>query len=260
MRNVRLLWSLVKVNWQQETAYFFNMLIGAITPLLYVLTFIIFISVLYQNVDAIAGYSKDEMLFLLFMMEAVFYCFNFWSKSSLEMEHNVNTGKFDFILVRPVSSMFYATFFQIEPLRFIINILGPLTPIWLVVDWSQINLQLSNLPYAIIIFICGIALFHQAQFIMSLVSFWTGKGTQASLVVFAANSQAVPLEGMSLSLRLLFIAVIPVYAYGVLASVMLGKSNPVIWTVIVLSIFLTFSTLKRIAWSAALKNYSSASS
>lgn len=259
--NIRVLRGVIRANWQQETAYFANKLVSAITPLMYVLSFILFVSVLYQNIDSVAGYAKDEMLFLLFIGQLSFYSYSFWGSGSAEhMEHNVNNGGFDYILTKPVSSLFFTTIQDTKVLRLFINFLGPLTPSWLVINWSNLDLAMANLLPGLIILLCGVALFHQFQFICSMISFWTGRGQQATLIVYAASSQNIPLEGFTAKQRVLFLGIIPVFTSSVVASVMLGKSNAVFWCLGLLLVSVFFSFLKRYIWSKALRRYSSASS
>lgn len=257
---LKLFGRLIKINWQQETAYFTNTLFGAITPLLYSLTFVLFINVLYQNIGSVAGYSKDEMLFILFMGQLNFYTYAFWGGSPGYMEAYVNNGAFDYILTKPVSSMFLITNHILRPVSTIINFTGPLLAVTLAIDWPSLNLYMNNLPYAVVIFVCGVYLYFTFQFIMSTISFWTGRGRQAAMVVFAASSQQIPLEGIGKGLRSLFLGVVPVMTTAVVASVMLGKSSPWAWTLIMVAIALVFYILKKFVWSKALQQYSSASS
>ncbi len=257
---LRLLRLLIRNNWQQETAYFSNVVAGTFTPLLYSLTFIFFISVLYQNIHAMAGYTKDEMLFVIFIGQASFFSYNFWGQGSEYMETYVNTGQLDYILTRPVPSLFYMTFERIRPLEAVLNFLGPLTPVWIIIDWSMLNIHLNQIVPAAIVFFCGAILFHQSQFIVSMVAFWTGRGRQAMLIVYAASSQSIPLEGLTTSLRWLFLGIVPVYISAVAASILLGKAEPWPWAGIVLTTAVIFSMIKRYLWRLALRHYSSASS
>jgi len=259
-RYIKLLIKIVKISWQHDTAYFANTALSQITPLFYVGSFLLFISVLYQNIDSIAGYQKQEILLLVMIGQLSYYSYSFWGQSPLKLVYQVNNGALDYLLTKPVSSLFMATTLSIKPLDAIINFLGPFTPAWLIIDWSQLDLHINNLPFAAVILLCGVILFHQTQFILSMIVFWTGNGKQASYLIYAASSQSIPLEGFSTSLKLIFTAVIPVYASSVVTSVILGKSSPVFWLAATLSVTLIFSIAKRALWRLALRQYSSASS
>lgn len=259
-RNIRLIKQIVKTNWHYETAYFTSNIFVAISPFVYTISFLLFISVLFQNINSIAGYSRDEMLFLFFIGQLSFYSFSFWAEGGISVEKYVNNGTMDYILTRPVSSLFFITVHKIMPLQLIINYLGPLTPSWLIINWSNLNLAWGNFIFAVIIFLCGVVLYHQAQFLSVCISFWTGRAKQASLVVFAVSSQNIPLEGLGPVMRILVLGIYPVMISSVVASVMLGKSNAVLFTSIVVVVFIIFSILKRRVWAKALKQYSSASS
>jgi hypothetical protein len=114
--NIKLLKRLIISNWQYETAYFTSNIFATLSPVVYTLSFLLFISVVFQNVSSIAGYSKDEMLFLFFVGQLSFYSFSFWSEGGVIIEKYVNNGNLDYILTRPVSSIFFVTMHKIMPL------------------------------------------------------------------------------------------------------------------------------------------------
>lgn len=259
-RKPKLFVKLVKINWQHETAYFTNTLLGMISPLFYTLTFILFISVLYQNVNSIAGYSRDEMLLVLFFGQINFYTYAFWGGSPALLEQYVNDGSFDYFLVRPISSMFLLSNHLLRPLSTIVNFLGPLLSVVLVINWSNLDLATRNIPFAFIIFVCGVYLYFTFQLIMSTVSFWTGRGQEATFLTFSASSQTIPLEGYGNGLKVLLLGAIPVMISAVAASVILGRSNAIFWTLTIVAVALLFHILKKIIWKRALSQYSSASS
>jgi ABC-2 type transport system permease protein len=259
-RKLKLLLTIAKFNWQQETAYFGNAIVGAITPAMYILSFLLLVSVLFQNISSFAGYSRNEMFFLIFVGQVLFYAYSFWSEGADYMETYVNNGMFDYVLTKPVPSLFYITFHRIKPLEGLINFVGPLTPTWLIVDWGGLALHMGNLVWALLILWFGVVLYQQFQFLTSMICFWTGRSKQANLIVYAASSQSIPLEGFDTSLRRLFLGVVPVYVSSVAASVMLGKTDPVFWTMALAGILIAFTILKRQLWSFALRRYSSASS
>jgi ABC-type uncharacterized transport system permease subunit len=257
----KLLWSAIKVNWRQETAYFANAIFGLITPLMYGLSFLIFVEVLYRNIDSVAGYGRNEMFLLVFLGQLVFYVYEFWgATAAYEMERDVNNGAYDYLLTKPVPALFYTTIRRIKPLRGLINFMGPLLPPFLVVDWGVLNIGIIELVVSVIMVILSALLYHQAQFIVSLISFWTGRGKQASLLVYAASSQSIPFEGFPTPLKGFLLFILPVYYSSVVASVLLGRSNAVFWFLTTCAVAVIFSALKRYTWAKAIRQYSSASS
>lgn len=259
-RRVRLLRVLVKVNWQQETAYFGNTFAAVITPLMYCLSFLLFFSVLFQSVDSVAGYSRNEMFFLIFVGQLSFYSYNFWTSGVDELDTLVNTGALDHVLVRPLPAMFYVTVHKIRPLSGLVNFLGPLFPVWLVVDWGSLDLHWQYLAPVTLIFLAGVFLYQQFQFLTSSICFWTGRSKQANLIVYSASSQEIPLEGFNSGARRLFLGAVPVFFSSVVVSVMLGRSSPAFWGGVALAVLAVFSLLKKFIWRMAVRRYSSASS
>ena len=56
----------IKYGLQVETAYTASTIIKIVSTLAWLLTLYAFIDILYSNVDLVAGYSKDDMLLLLY--------------------------------------------------------------------------------------------------------------------------------------------------------------------------------------------------
>ena len=261
-RRWRILKACVVAEWQADMAYIGNRISGAIAPLVYVGSFLIFIGVLYDNVKTIGGYNHNEMLFLIFIGQVAFYSLNFWGTMANDNMHKmVNNGNLDFLLLRPVNSLFLVMIHKIKVFSFVVNICGPLLPVAILTNWASLHLELANVLVGIPIIVMGVYITQSIQFVLTIPVFWTGRAYESHLLIYAAGSQTIPLEGMPSWFRVIFTGLFPVFiASSVSASVMLGKGDPAFLLLLTTGITIVMAGVKRLVWRMALKQYASASS
>src|SRR3990167_9318864 len=92
---------------QQETAYWTNNWANLLSPFFYTLSMVLFIDVIYANVDLVAGYTRNQMLLFLFNGQIAFYTGWLFHKNLQELIVSVNKGSLDLLLVKPMPSLFY---------------------------------------------------------------------------------------------------------------------------------------------------------
>ena len=90
--------------------------VWALVELFWMSVNLLTISVIYQHTDAIAGWSKYQMMLLIgtSLLIQRFLMGFFWS-SIFEMGRNVRSGNFDFFLAQPGNIMFMATTRKLDP-------------------------------------------------------------------------------------------------------------------------------------------------
>ena len=99
----------LKNNYVREAVYRTNFLTTVIVDLVWIGVQFTLFSVIYANVNAIAGWTKDQVFFFLgvfFASDAIFSTFfarNFWMFSDL-----VNKGELDILLTKPIHPLFLA--------------------------------------------------------------------------------------------------------------------------------------------------------
>src|SRR6202011_3116620 len=79
-----------------------------------------FVVVLFQKTTQLAGWSRDEVIFLWGLTQIPYGLFNVISLNLYDFGNNyIIEGKFDRVLLRPVSSLFQVLFetFRIESLQ-----------------------------------------------------------------------------------------------------------------------------------------------
>jgi len=249
---------------QQETAYWVNTWAHVLSTFFYTLSMILFIDVLYTNVNLVAGYSINEMLLFLLVGQSTYYISWLVYSNISNLITDVNNGNLDLILVKPISSLFYILFRKINVFGVLRDSLPPLLLIILKIDWGVFSFTPANLISGIIIALMGIVISLTFHLIMSLPVFWIGESS--NIVEFSSHleynvGKIIPLEGYQQNYRFLFSSAIPfLISTGISTSVMLGKSNSIIMLVGSLTVMILILNMRKLAWNKALKAYTSASS
>ena len=246
-----------------QTAYFFENWTNVASTVFYVLTLLLFIEVIYANVNTFAGYSKNEMRFLLLIGQLNFYLEWMWSTNNLlGLIDSVRTGALDTILSKPIPALFYVTFRDISLVNRIKDGLPNLVLIAFMINWEQIPFNLTNVIAGLAIFVFGQIAWHGFRFLFALPVFFTGQSSQIfNLAGTLGGVQDIPYEGFKGAMKITFTSIIPALITAQMAtSVILGKANALSSVLLALFVALLFLMLKHLGWIIALRNYSSASS
>jgi ABC-2 type transport system permease protein len=253
-----------KFTFQKETAYWANNLASLSSTTFYTITMLVFINILYSNVNLIVGYTKNDMLIFFLVGQFTFYANFFFSLKSMdEFIIEVNRGDLDLILTKPIPALFYVTFKRLRLFSTLRDGIPPTLAIILSIDWQQLQFSPKLLIPAIIIFICGLICLHVVEFLTTLPVFWLGESKnilKISLEIYEGTA-LIPYEGFTHSLKFILSTLIPVLiSTGFTSSILLNKSSLYLllpWGIVV-TIVAVF--IMNIAWNKALKSYTSASS
>src|SRR5258708_1946848 len=149
-----------KFTYQIETAYRANNWANILSTCFYTLSMILFINVLYSNVKLIAGYSKDEMLLFMFVGQIGYYISWLFHSNLLELIQDVNKGRLDTLLVKPVPSLFYVTFKKIRLFSVVRDCVPPMIVLGLFINWSKLSLTLDSSLAGFVVTLLGITCAH----------------------------------------------------------------------------------------------------
>jgi ABC-2 type transport system permease protein len=263
---IKLRLQLIKINtinsWQIETAYFGDAWGNILSTVAYTITYLIFVSIIYANVTTLAGYTRNEMLFLVLINQISFYSLYSWSFNNIkDMVMDVNDGSFDLLLVKPLPALFYTTFRTISLLTILRDGIPALLFIVLAIDWSTIHLTPLNLLLGIVTFVAGQFAINGFIFILGLPVFWFGQAADLLGLSYPFTSVNLPYEGIGAKLRLGLTLVIPALVPASLtASVLLNKADPWLGVSLAIMAALFLSAAKQWLWQRALLSYTSASS
>jgi ABC-2 type transport system permease protein len=170
------------------------------------------ISVLYEHTDAIAGWSKYQMMLLVgtSLLIQRFLMGFFWS-SIFEMGRNVRTGNFDFFLAQPGNVMFMATTRKLDP-DGLINSLVAMGVVIYSAGKLGLHPGVGDVALYVGMVVCGVVI-HYSVLLMSVsLVFWltSAQGVEGTYFTLMEFSR-LPREAFTgIFSRVLFVWVLPV--------------------------------------------------
>ncbi|NCS72170.1 MAG: hypothetical protein GW775_02800 [Candidatus Magasanikbacteria bacterium] len=222
--------------------------------------FIVFIFSLFRVTSSIAGYSKYEVLLFFFVFNLVDVVAQGLFRGIYVFRNQVRTGTFDFVLTRPLRSLFYVLF-QLS------DLLDLLFLIPIVVGLIYVIFHLPVFPSSIQLFLFGLFFFVS---LLILTSFHIIAAT--IMVRYVDADQAVwlyrdfmtlgrfPPEILSGGLQFFFTILIPIIVVVAFPTkILLGILSP-LWMLVGIVIAALFFLISLLLWNSGLKQYSSASS
>jgi ABC-type uncharacterized transport system permease subunit len=257
----------VVYTFQQDFAYWANNWGNILSGTSYAIITIVFINILFSNTKEIAGYDKDQMLFFTSIGQIVFYITVIFSFQNIKLlVEDINSGNLDMVLTKPVASLFYINTRVIDLFSVFRDYAPGFLAIFLSINFNNINLQIINLLFGIIIIVCGTICSHVIVFLFALTAFWVGESSSLVDLAYYAEFdvvEGIPFEGFGFSKKLqiglitLFPALI---GAGLSSSVILGKSEALPALVMSIIVCALALLVENLSWRIALRNYSSASS
>jgi len=260
---IQIILANIKNTFQHETAYFTESWSNILSTVFYTITLLIFINILYTNIDTFAGYSKNEMFFIVFIGQLTFYIgWGIFAGNIEILSDDIYNGTLDFILLKPVSSIFFVSLRKLPIVSAIRDGLPNILTIVILINWSALSLNTINIIWGIIIFIMGQIIWHCIRFILILPSFWLGSAKQFWGVSYELqDTHNVPFEGYVRGLRIFFSTVLPILIVNAMSvSVMLNRSSGMIMTVWATLVAIVFLIIINWLWKISLRNYTSATS
>ncbi len=262
---IAILKSAIIYSFHEDTAFVAQNWSNMASTFFYTLSFILFIKVMYTNVDTFAGYTENETLLLMLVGQVSFYVSWFVFYTNLNRIGSlVNKGDLDMLLTKPVPADFYITFKRLSTISIVRDAVVPIFTLVLVIDWSRLNISLSSLIFGVLVWGLGVLADYFVNFIVRLPVFWLGKGSSpVELVIEVSNHVRgeIPFEGLNRQLKILFGIIIPLAIdVGIATSVILQKSDGFRMLLLASGVVIIFAVIKNRLWQAALRNYTSASS
>lgn len=263
-KHLKVYWQYIKFSLMSVMVYRVSFFIELFVELGYVIWTLFFFQVVYGNVTQVAGWSYHEVLFLIgvntvvveFLVGLVFV----WGTRVLP--EKIKDGTIDFLLLKPVDSMFHLTLARPYLSSFVSTIPG-----FFLIGYALSNLQMEmnliNLFAGIFILLMGLIIAYCILVIPATLAF---KFINASflprwgllLVDYSRNPH--PVYTTSLILKVLFFLVIPVvFAASIPARAWLGDLQ-LSYLPLSAGLAVIFLIITRKFWGAMIKNYASASS
>jgi ABC-type uncharacterized transport system permease subunit len=259
-------WRVLKANlsnvFKRDIAYFGNNLASLLSTFFYTATQIAAIEFLFGNIDAIGQFSKNDIYFLALIGQLSFFIQVMTSfEGAVTLSEDVNNGAMDYTLLRPIPQRWHIYTKAIRPLT-AVDAIPSIIPILIIIDWSQINIEPTNLLAGIAIFIMGYVIDHLLIYLLAMTSFWTGSaGFTVNYFWAERNYTGAPFNYLPQMFKVAIFVGLPAYISTALAtSVMLGYTSAAVWVPIVFFAMIGWIIFSNFIWQRALRQYSSASS
>ncbi len=261
---LRLIRICITNSWQKDTAYFSDNWGNVLSTVMFTITFVVFMRLLYNRIPSIGGFSYNDMLLLALAGQLAFYwqaTIPFQNMQSLAQD--VNTGAFDIFLVRPVPHRFFARIRNLNILKVLRDGLPNIILLCILIDWPALSLTWQSVVAGVVVFIVGLSADTAFVMTLALPSLWTGSQSRdiANLFWSSRERTNIPIEGLPVWTRPGAFFVIPAFiSASVAVSAFLNRIPllPAIIGSIMAACF--FGLLHAVLWRAGLAQYASASS
>lgn len=262
-RYISIFLAVIRDRFRNEKAYKGNMLAETASTIVYVLTYLAFINLLFAKIGSLAGYSKNDILFMMLVGQFTYYFYATVLISTMyKIISTVRTGEFDLILLRPINKLFYLYSYSIRPFTAIMVSLPNLILLTYLINWSILDFSALSLALGVVCWFCAVILINTIEFLLTYPVFTKGDSTDllnTSYSIFAITE--IPYEKLPKPLKILSFSLIPtLLSSGGVTYIVLQK-GPVIGIILGSIVAAVVSLLIfKLLWIRAMANYASASS
>lgn len=256
-RYIKLFYILARLNFMRQTAYRPSFVFAVLGKLLRVVLLIAFTDAIFRNVPEIAGWTRERiplLILTLFILEFLIGI-GFHRNLLFFLYNLIHKGEYDFVLIRPVSPLFFTSFRVIDFFD-VIPLLGMIIMIAWYMGVAHVPVM-SVLGYAMLLFAAYFILF-AFSLILSAVNFRTLIPTGLGrLYESIGRLNRFPLDALPKFWRVALFYVVPVAVAGnIPAKFLIGTWSWVQLLYIVVFAIMIFVVAVKV-WYRALRHYSS---
>lgn len=260
-KTFRLILLQIKYDWLVSVAYLSKNIFMLSATLSYTLFYTIFYKIVFGKVNTIAGYTKNDAMFLFFVAQLTFYSTQVFVIPSLKrLSLIIANGQLDYVLIRPYSSLLQVSVLRIVLMDYLSLASIPLVFLALQVRWLDLNMSPGSLFVAIIIQLCGYVIYHCIGFVLTCLTIYeTSLRSVTKPLGEILDVNRLPFEGYGHGGQLFLTTLIPVAFLSVIpVSVAINKSDSFFYLIFAISVCISLLIIKYYVWKVAIKYYSSA--
>jgi ABC-2 type transport system permease protein len=217
---------------------------------------IIFIKAVIGNGDNIAGWSEDQM----YLLSGVFNMINYFSWAFFAINHwrieeKILKGEFDVLLLKPLSSIFSASF----PDFFIDEAMTAISGFFLIVYYFARNIEqltLLNILFGLVAIACAFVVWFSLELIFASFDFIQVKNGLREIKKNLTNAGRFPMEIWSSNAQFIFYTFFPIAFVSVVPAGLLAGRYDWRYAVLAILVSATFLLIARKFWYFALTKYS----
>ena len=255
--NISLYFSFLKASLKEMLIYRLDCIVGMISQIVTQLVEIIFIWIVFQNTDNLAGWNFMQMLLLygvtLISIGISDFCFDALYDIGPKYIRN---GEFDKILLRPVHPLISIVGSSKEFTALGYFVLGLFLTIIMLIK-LMIPITIILVLKIIFFSIVGAAIIGAINTIFSIASFWTYRSNEVIWSFYRIYTFAqYPLDIYNKFIKLLITAILP-FAFVAYYPTMnyLGMNSKMIYIAPIIMVILWIIAIK--VWNKALSKYRS---
>lgn len=216
----------------------------------------IFILVVFGHTSLLAGWNRDEIIFIygFFLVPFAIFSsfFNIWDFN----ERYIVKGELDRILTRPIHSLFQIILERIE----LESLFGAVTGLGVMFySGSRLGLEIMWYdPFIFLLFVIGGALVYGGVFVMlACISFWADARTSIMPMMYnIGNYGRYPVDIYNKAIRFILTWILPFAFVGVYpAAYFLGKREWFGYAFLTPVMGIVFFAISILLWNEGVKKY-----
>jgi ABC-type uncharacterized transport system permease subunit len=261
--NLRVILATQKEQARSEAAYLANFWADVLTAIVFVVTQVVFIDLLFRRTGLIAGYSSNDFFFLMFVNQLTYFSTTkLLALPMFLLVDSVRFGNFDLMMLRPVPLRAYLYARAIKPISTLLAAVPSIIIFGVIVDWSRLGISIGSVMLGMVVWISGFFIFRTFIFALAYPVFTEGDATDSLSGFFWTSAMnQMPYQNLPRFMKVLSLFLIPtlLMTAGTVAVILSkGSSSAIVASSASASLLL--SVVFKIMWKRALNNYSSASS
>ena len=220
---------------------------------------ILLLNILFGKNELYVGWSKSEAYLVIGIWNLLNYLgWSVFSTNLLYLESKVIEGKFDYILLKPISSDWYASYSDFFLTNFITAISGIiLIAYYIIVEWG--NISLVNVLVGLVAICIALLIWYQSIFSLQFTISNPRNGV-LSIAKELLGLTKYPIDVFGESIKVVFYTLIPIAFLTTLpANIIIGRGKYE-FILIGLGIGLILLLIAKLVWKMNVKRYSSTSS
>lgn len=245
----------------REMEFRANFYSGLARQLLWFFSFVLMIHVIFANTPTLAGWSQSQVLILLALSRLIEGLADaFFHRNIGDLPEAVQTGKFDFYLLRPVPVQFYTALRRLRFLDLGNAAIGVLLLTYTASHEPALFTAAGTLSFLLLV-VLGMTIYYSILLTLaSLVFFLDRMDAFAAISNLVSEPLTVPFDIFPAGLKTALTYLIPLaFVVFIPAQALTGHLAPSSLPLALLTAAISL-TVANLVWRAGLKRYSSASS
>lgn len=262
-RYILIAYGLARDRLRNETAYMANIFAETASTVFYVISYLLFINFLFAKIGSVAGYSKNDIYFMMLVGQLTFYLYaSLLLSAGVKIISTVRNGEFDLLLLKPINTIFYIYASSIKPITTTLISLPNLLILIILINWQALNLTPISLVLGFITWLASILILNTLIIATVYPVFTRGEATDTINITWSLFSiNEIPYDKLPNTLKILSFALLPtLLAGGGVTYIALSKGPSMFIVLFSVIAAIIAVILYKLIWRKALQQYTSASS